>query len=104
MIERRALKRVATKRLALHYVKGFPGVHPCIVKDLNTGGAGLQSDWCPASAGKLVLSFDGFWSSIYCRIVWRSGSDLGVVFINRDHDVPTAHSETTADILGTPSQ
>ena len=69
MIERRALKRVEIARLALHCVKGLPGAHPCIVKDLHDRGAGLRAHGCPHQPATSCFRFNGFQTSIHCVTV-----------------------------------
>lgn len=80
MIERRALERIRLDQLVLLSFNGIPGVHPCLLKDFHSRGAGLYSDSFHFFANDFVLSFDGFKSSTRCRVVWRRGSACGVEF------------------------
>lgn len=61
---------------------------PCVLKDIGDGGARLQIDhpmWFPDS---FQLSFDSERERRSCRVVWRDGRKVGVVFT----DIPSAGS------------
>jgi hypothetical protein len=80
MIERRALSRIPLDRLALLHVSGIRGVHPCLVKDINTDGACLSQLSISIVPDDFALSFDGFRTTENCHIVWRKGALCGVRF------------------------
>jgi PilZ domain len=84
MVERRALQRVILHQLALLYVDGIRGCHPCMVVNIHDGGAMLHSDTHHTAAFKFDLSLDGFKTTMHCRVVWRNGNSCGVEFVGAD--------------------
>lgn len=83
MSERRTLERIESNRLALLCVDGIRGCHPCLVVNLNEGGAMLCSSTYHTAAFKFDLSLDGFRTTKHCRVVWRNGNTCGVKFVER---------------------
>jgi hypothetical protein len=82
MLERRVLERMEINQLALLYVDGVSGVHPCRVMNLNRDGAMLHSSTHHTAAFKFFLSLDGFKTTQHCRVVWRNGNTCGVKFVD----------------------
>ena len=82
MLERRVLERVAINQLALLYVDGVRGCHPCLVKNFHSDGATVHSSTHHTAAFKFDLSLDGFKTTEHCVVVWRSGNTCGVKFVH----------------------
>ena len=83
MLERRALKRIELNQLALIYVDGVRGVHPCLVMNLHRDGAILHSSTHHTVAFRFALSLDGFNTTRHCRVVWRNGNICGVKLVDQ---------------------
>ena len=83
MIEHRALERIAINQIALLYVDGIRGCHPCLVVNLHDGGAMLHSETHHTAAFRFDLSLDGFRTTKHCRVVWRNGNTCGVEFVDQ---------------------
>ena len=83
MNERRTLERTKINQLALLSVDGIRGCHPCLVENLHTDGATLQSSTHHTAAFKFDLSLDGFKTTKHCRVMWRNGNTCGVKFVDQ---------------------
>ena len=83
MIEHRALERIAINQIALLYVDGIRGCHPCLVVNFHRDGATLHSSTHHTAAFKFDLSLDGFKTTKHCRVVWRNGNTCGVKFVDQ---------------------
>lgn len=90
MIERRAQERVEVNQLAMLYVAGIRGIHPCSIENLSNEGATISCSTAHIAAFEFDLSLDGFKTTRHCHVVWRRGNVCGVVFVERPAH-PTAH-------------
>ncbi len=59
------------------------GVHSCGVRDLSDGGVGVRLNDLPLLPTEFNLSFDGFRTTLACRLVWRNGDLAGITFSQR---------------------
>jgi hypothetical protein len=92
MIERRALERIKINQPAMLHFDGISGVHVCIVRDFNDGGAKFH---CPfyIFSSDFDLSLDGFKTTMRCHVVWRRGTTCGVRFKVARDERRMPHSE-----------
>ncbi|MBA4034889.1 MAG: PilZ domain-containing protein [Bradyrhizobium sp.] len=81
--ERRAAERRRTHRDALLSIPRLRGVHSCGVRDLSDGGVGVRLNDLPLLPTEFNLSFDGFRTTLACRLVWRNGDLAGITFSQR---------------------
>jgi hypothetical protein len=81
-VERRALPREVINLPAMLSFDGISGLHPCVVRNINTFGACLSTPYY-IFAPDCDLSFSGFQRTLACRVVWRRATLCGVVFILR---------------------
>jgi hypothetical protein len=81
-VERRALPREVINLPAMLSFDGISGLHPCVVRDINTFGACLSTPYY-IFARDFDLSFSGFHRTLACRVVWRRATLSGVVFVLR---------------------
>jgi hypothetical protein len=76
---RRAAPRIRTLKGAIIQVPGTDPV-PCLVRNVSTSGARIELK-LPTSATAFELIFDDpKWPNVYCSVVWREGSAIGVQF------------------------
>jgi hypothetical protein len=76
---RRASPRIRTLKGAIIQVPGADPI-PCLVRNVSTGGARIDLK-LPTSASAFELVFDDpKWPNVYCSVVWREGSLIGVQF------------------------
>ncbi len=78
--ERRAAERKRTKRDALLSIPRLRGVYSCGVRDLSSGGVGVRLNNLPLLPTEFNLSFDGFRTTLACRLIWRNGDLAGITF------------------------
>jgi hypothetical protein len=83
MIELRGRQRISVDCLALLYVSGVRGVHPCRVVNLHDHGATLLCATHHIAAFEFDLSLDGFKTTKRCHVIWRDGNTCGVEFMDR---------------------
>ena len=57
---------------------------PCRIENLSLDGAGIECEAAPLLPEDFTLVFEANHSS-NCRVAWRSGNRLGVVFVARSH-------------------
>jgi hypothetical protein len=81
-LERRAKVRTVINRGALIFFRGSKVVHPCCVRDVTNGGAGVKLDGLNILPFEFGISFDRFRSMRKCRMVWREGDCIGATFDN----------------------
>jgi hypothetical protein len=55
-------------------------VHSCCVRDITSTGAGIRLEKIPILPIDFLLSFDGFETAERCRLIWRDGDCVGVIF------------------------
>ena len=79
--DRRAAERKRTHRNALLSIPRLRGVYSCGVRDLSDGGAGVRLNNLPLLPTEFNLSFDGFRTTLACRLVWRAGDLAGIAFL-----------------------
>jgi hypothetical protein len=78
--ERRAVSRTTINRAALMYFAGPELVHPCCVRNISDYGAGLRLEGLNIIPSEFGISFDDLCTMRLCRLVWRDGDFVGVVF------------------------
>jgi hypothetical protein len=80
MHERRTIQRTVTNRDACILLQDASSAISCTVRDLTSRGAGL----IVGNSLSLPQSFDLTFGSLHarraCRVVWRSGTRIGVSF------------------------
>jgi hypothetical protein len=67
-VERRALPREVINLPAMLSFDGISGLHPCVVRDINTFGACLSTTYY-IFARDFDLSLSGFHRTLACRVV-----------------------------------
>jgi hypothetical protein len=82
MIERRARERIEINQLAMLHFDGIPGVHYCVVRNVNDQGANFHCHFYIFSPD-FDLSLDGFKTTTRCHVVWRHGTTCGARFVDR---------------------
>jgi hypothetical protein len=78
--ERRDAERRHVYRHALLSIPRLRGVFSCGVRDLSDGGLGVRLNDLPLLPTEFNLSFDGFRTTLACRLVWRAGDLAGIAF------------------------
>ena len=86
MIEHRALERIAINQIALLYVDGIRGCHPCLVENFHGDGAMLHSSTHHTAASKFDLSLDGFKTTKH--VVWWGGTEIPAASLCRSKRRP----------------
>ena len=79
-VERRSIGRTKIAKGALLFFAGQVGVRACTVRDITNVGAGVRIQDLPALPLNFGLSFNSFRTSRRCRLIWRDGDFVGVVF------------------------
>jgi hypothetical protein len=79
-VERRAVGRTTINRDALMYFSGRELVHACCVRNVTNHGAGLRLNGLNIIPSEFGISFDDFCTMRLCRLVWRDGDFVGLVF------------------------
>jgi hypothetical protein len=97
MDDRRSLGRTRIAKAALLFFGGQTGVRSCGVTDITNAGAGIHTQGLAVLPLNFELSFDNFRTIRKCRLIWRDGNFLGVVFENQN---ARTHSETKASEAG----
>jgi hypothetical protein len=80
--DRRAVGRTTIERGALLFFKGQPGARGCHICDLTDRGARIRTHDLALLPTDFDLTTDNFRTTRRCRLVWRDGDFLGVVFEN----------------------
>jgi hypothetical protein len=80
VLERRSKGRTVINRGALMFFEGKGAVHPCCVRDVTNDGAGIRLNGLSVMPFEFGISFDSFRTMRHCRMIWREGDFLGVVF------------------------
>jgi len=80
--ERRAVGRTTINRDALMYFAGREIVHASCLRNISDHGAGLRLNGLNIIPSEFGVSFDDFCTMRVCRLVWRDGDFVGVVFEN----------------------
>jgi hypothetical protein len=80
VLERRSKGRTVINRGALMFFAGNDGVYPCCVRDVTNDGAGIRLNGLSVMPFEFGISFDSFRTMRNCRMIWREGDFLGVVF------------------------
>jgi hypothetical protein len=80
VLERRSKGRTVINRGALMFFEGNEAVHPCCVRDVTNDGAGIRLNGLSVMPFEFGISFDSFRTMRNCRMIWREGDFLGVVF------------------------
>jgi hypothetical protein len=83
MVEPHAVTGIPIDRLALLHFHGLRGVHPCVVKSLSAEGACIEAGGYYIFADEFELSFDGFRTTLRCRVVRRNQRSCRVKFVAR---------------------
>ena len=78
--DRRQTGRTRIAKDALIFVSGRTGVCSCSVRDVTNSGAGIRMQNLSILPTNFDLSFDKFRSIRSCRLIWREGDFIGVVF------------------------
>jgi hypothetical protein len=79
--DRRSIGRTKICKDALLFFSEATGVHSCTVRDVTNLGAGIRIEQnLKIVPLDFALSFDNFRTIRMCRLVWRQGDFLGVVF------------------------
>jgi hypothetical protein len=82
--ERRSLGRTKINRGVLMHFAGCEGVHACCVRDVTNLGAGIRFNGLTIVPFEFGISFDNFRTMRRCRLIWRDGDFVGVVFESRE--------------------
>lgn len=80
MDERRNVGRMRVTRAAKIIVAAETPLVPCELLDLTASGARLSFAEAGAIPDNFELTLDQGRSRRPCRVVWRTGSDVGVAF------------------------
>jgi hypothetical protein len=83
MSEPHALACIPIDRPALLHFHGLRGVHPCVVRTLSAEGACIEAPEYYIFADEFELSFDGFRTTLRCRVTWRNRKSCRVRFVAR---------------------
>jgi hypothetical protein len=78
--ERRDVERRRVDRHALLSIPRLTGVFSCGVRDLSDGGLGVRLTKLPLLPTEFNVSFDGFRTTLPCRLIWRNGDLAGIAF------------------------
>jgi hypothetical protein len=78
--ERRAVGRTLINRGVLMHFAGRDGVHACCVRDVTNLGAGIRLTGLNIVPFEFAISFDNFRTMRRCRLIWRDGDFVGVIF------------------------
>ena len=78
--ERRSIGRTRINRNAFLFFVGQAGVFSCCVRDVTNLGAGIQLDGLNIVPMDFDLSFDNFRTIRKCRMIWREGNSVGILF------------------------
>ena len=78
--ERRSVGQTLINRNALLFYSGRAGVFSCCVRDITNSGAGVRLKALNVIPVKFDLSFDNFRTVRRCRLIWRDGDFIGLVF------------------------
>ena len=78
--ERRSIGRTRINRNALLFFVGSGRVFSCCVRDVTNLGAGIQLDGLNIVPMDFDLSFDNFRTIRKCRMIWREGNSVGIMF------------------------
>jgi hypothetical protein len=82
MDDRRSIGRTRIAKGALLFFSGQNGVRSCGVTDITDAGAGIRIYDLAFLPLNFELSFDNFRTIRTCRLIWRDGDFLGVMFEN----------------------
>jgi hypothetical protein len=80
MNDRRSIERTKDYKGALISFRGQIGVRSCGVMDITATGACLRTQNLAVMPIGFELSFDNFQTVRRCRLIWRDGDFVGVVF------------------------
>jgi len=80
MQERRKIARTRVLKGAKFLLKNS-SVRDCVVRNLNSAGAGVETPYTIDLPEALELTFDGGRSFRRCRLAWRKMSTAGVEFL-----------------------
>jgi hypothetical protein len=97
MDERRSIGRTKIAKGALLFFSGQPGVRSCGVTDITNLGAGIRTQGLAVLPLNFELSFDNFHTVRKCRLIWRAGEALGVMFENQN---TRSRGETSVSEIG----
>jgi hypothetical protein len=78
--ERRAVGRTRINRDVLMYFTGQEGVHACCVGNVTNQGAGLRLNGLNILPFEFGISFDNFRTMRRCKLIWRDGDFVGLLF------------------------
>jgi hypothetical protein len=78
--DRRSTQRTPIFKAAQLFSEQCRSVVHCTVRDVSTGGAGLQLATAIVLPEAFELSFDSFCSARWCHVRWRAETRLGVSF------------------------
>ena len=78
--DRRSIVGARIGKGALLFFDGGIGVHACNIAGVTDGGARLRIYDLALLPTDFELTFDNFRSIRRCRLIWREGDHLGVMF------------------------
>jgi len=85
--ERRAVERRRLYRSALLSIPGQIVAQACRLRDFTVKGAGIRLNGIILLPLTFELSLDAFHTMERCRLIWRDGDFVGVIFLApRNHD------------------
>ena len=79
-VDRRSIGRMKILKGALLFLSDKTAVHPCTVRDVTNGGAGIRAQDLKVLPMSFALSFDNFRSVRMCRLIWRQADFFGAAF------------------------
>lgn len=79
-LDRRSVGRLKSARGALLFFDRRPGMCGCCIADISDRGAKLLINNKPVLPIAFKLTFDNFVTTQRCRLIWRDGDHLGVMF------------------------
>jgi hypothetical protein len=78
--ERRTKRRTTINHGAVAFFKGRAGVYACCVCNVTNDGASIRLSRVDIIPPVFDISFDNFRTTRRCRLIWRDGDVVGVVF------------------------
>jgi hypothetical protein len=94
MLERRRIPRTRTVTAAKALTQHHPFPYGCSVRDVSSLGARLEFRTTATLPNIFELTFDAGRTLRICHVIWRTTTEVGVEFTNRQTAVPAP--DTTA--------
>ena len=79
-VERRSVVRTTINRDVSMFFTSQDRVHPCCVRDITNLGACLRLNGVIIVPSYFGISFDSFRTMRRCRLIWRDGDFVGLLF------------------------